>query len=158
MLFMVRRTKEAFKWIVGILRKHKIAFQITGGFAARVYGSHRKLADIDISVPDSKIKEILQDVKKYAIYGPKRYVDKSFDLQLMTLKYKGQEIDICGTARLYDCDHKRWVKDKTHFNKSMTNRVYGINVPVILKKELIAYKRLLGRKVDLADIKSLTKF
>jgi hypothetical protein len=156
---MARKTKEAFKWVIKILCKHKVPFQIAGGFAARIYGSHRKLADIDIGVPDSKLKKILSDVRKYVIYGPKRYLDKNFDLQLMTLKYRGQEIDLYGTdkTKLYDRKHKKWTKDKTYFKKSMMKSVYGIKIPVIPKKELMEYKKILGRKVDLADVKALTK-
>lgn len=45
---MTKNTKEALKWMVSILRKYKIPFQISGGLAAKIYGSDRKLADIDI--------------------------------------------------------------------------------------------------------------
>jgi hypothetical protein len=64
----MRQTKEALHWIVGILRKHKIPFQITGGFAANIYGSTRLLADIDIDLPDKDIFDILPKVQKYVIY------------------------------------------------------------------------------------------
>ena len=55
-LNFVRNTEEAFKWIVGLLRKHTIPYQIAGGFAARLYGSTRELADIDIGIPEDFIK------------------------------------------------------------------------------------------------------
>jgi len=156
---MDRKTKEAFEWIIRILQEHKVPFQIAGGFAARIYGSRRKLADIDIGVPDSKLRKILSDVKKYVIYGPKRYIDKNFDLPLMTLKYQGQVIDIYSDdkTKLFDYKKNKWVKSSSNFKKSTIKNVYGLKVPVISKKELIAYKKILGRKVDLADVKALTK-
>ena len=59
-----RHTKEAFEWIISILRNHKIPFEIIGGFAARLYGSRRMLADIDIDIPKKKIKRILSEANK----------------------------------------------------------------------------------------------
>lgn len=156
---MARKTKEAFKWIVRILRKHKIPFQISGGFAVRVYGSHRKLMDIDIGVPDKKLKEILPDVKPHVTYGPKIYKNKEWNHLALTLNYKGQEIDIYGSdnIRFFDSRKKKWMRLNVKLTASRLMKVYGINVPVIQKSQLIRYKRLIGRDVDIKDIKVLTK-
>lgn len=54
----MRNTEAAFKWIVGLLNKYQILFQITGGFAANLYGSKRELNDIDIDVPSARIKDL----------------------------------------------------------------------------------------------------
>ena len=48
----MRNTKKALTWIVRVLRKYKVSFQISGGFAARAYGATRELADIDIYIPN----------------------------------------------------------------------------------------------------------
>ena len=156
---MARRTRDAFRWIIKILHKHNVPFQIAGGFAARIYGSHRLLADIDIGIHDNRLKEIVPEVRKYIIYGPQQYVDENFNLLLMTLKYKGQEIDIYGNdnTKLFDYKNKKWLSDKSDFKKSVAKNVYGLKVHVIPKQELIAYKTLLGREVDIADVKALTK-
>ena len=60
----MRKTKEAFTWIIGLLRVHKIPFQISGGFATNIYGSTRPLADIDIDVSDENVLKIQKSVKK----------------------------------------------------------------------------------------------
>ncbi len=39
--------KKTLKWIIGIFTKHKIPFVVSGGLAARAYGSVRKLRDFD---------------------------------------------------------------------------------------------------------------
>ena len=44
----MKDTAGALFWIVKILKKHKIPFHISGGFAAKLYGVKRDLADIDI--------------------------------------------------------------------------------------------------------------
>lgn len=68
--------KKAFRWIVNILKKQKIPFQITGGLAAQVYGSKRRLNDIDIEIPENRFNDILPDVKKYIDFGPAQYIDE----------------------------------------------------------------------------------
>src|SRR3989339_2139307 len=106
----MKNTEKAFKWIVGILQENKIPFQLSGGFAARIYGSDRPLYDIDIEVPDSYFDKLLPFIKDYLIYGPQRYLDETFDLLLMTLKYEGQKIDIsgCETDKLFNHQTRRW--------------------------------------------------
>ena len=44
------KTVDALRWIVGILEKKNILYQISGGFAAKLYGSSRPLNDIDIDI------------------------------------------------------------------------------------------------------------
>ncbi len=155
----MRRTKDAFIWIINILKELSVPFQIAGGFAARIYGSHRRLADIDIGVPDNDVGRIFPKVKKYIVYGPKHYIDRNDDLLLMTLRYRDQMIDIYGNdnTKLYDLKNRKWVPYRLNLKKGTVKNVYGINVPIISKKKLIEYKKLLMRKVDIEDIRRLEK-
>ena len=156
----MRKTKESFIWIVSLLRKHKIPFHISGGFAANIYGSNRPLADIDIEISDDKIFKIQKDVKKFIIYGPKRHKSKQFDLLLMTLKYKGQEIDICGinSQKLFVKTTKKWEKEKIDLSKAKRKKVYDLIVPVVPLKDLVNYKKKISRDVDIQDVKNLSKY
>jgi len=72
---MLKNTENAFKWIVGILKKNNIPFQISGGLAARLYGSSRPLFDIDIDILDSSINKLAPLVQDYITYGPERFCD-----------------------------------------------------------------------------------
>lgn len=156
---MVRKTKEAFTWIINILRKNKIPFQIVGGFAANIYGSKRPLADIDIEIPDKQVLKIKNSVKKYIIYGPKQYKDKEFDLLLMTLKYKGQEIELCGidSEKLFNKKRGKWEKESINLSKAIRKKVYNHIVPIIPINMLINYKKKIARVVDIKDINALSK-
>ena len=157
-MVLEKDTEDAFKWIVGLLQKHKIPFQISGGFAARLYGSERELNDIDIGVPDNALGILAPDVKEYITLGPKHLVDdKKWDLQIMGLRYKGQEIDLVGrdSIRLFDKNTNDWIPGHRDISKSEMKQVYGLTVPVIPKKALIAYKKKLLREVDILDIKAL---
>lgn len=62
------KLEHALRWIVDVLRKHDIPFQITGGFAAHIYGATRPIADIDLDIPEGALEKILPEIQKYAIY------------------------------------------------------------------------------------------
>mgnify|MGYP001612639666 CR=1 FL=1 len=61
-----RNTKEAFLWIVGILKNNDVPFRISGGLAARLYGTKRKLADIDLEIKKKDFNKILAEIIIYA--------------------------------------------------------------------------------------------
>ena len=152
-----RDTEKAFRWIVDILKKHDVPFQISGGLAAKIYGSKRPLNDIDIDIPESRFRDISKEVEEYAVFGPKRFVDDNWDLMLMTLNYGGQEIDIGGDgARVRDAETGEWREVRTDFSDSESHEVYGVAAPVIKRSNLIRYKRLLGRAVDIDDVGAIT--
>ncbi len=154
-----KKTEVAFHWIVDILQKHQIPFQIEGGLAVRAYGSERELADIDIVFPDERFEELLPELKEYITFGPTHHDDGSWSYALMTLLYEGQEIDIVGSSgqKYFDKDEKIWIAHPSDFSDCQYLDIYGLKVPVISKKKLIAYKKKLGRDVDLEDIKFLTE-
>ena len=86
--------RNALIWITGILEEKNIPFQISGGLAAKIYGSPRPLNDIDIDIPRDGFAKILSAVEAYIVFGPADYENGKWDLYLMTLDYHGQEIDI----------------------------------------------------------------
>jgi hypothetical protein len=155
----MRETKEALDWIVELLRKNKIPFEITGGLASRIYGSKRLLADIDIEVPDKSLPKVQQLTRRYIIYGPREYIDDNFDLPLMTLKYRGQVIDICGkdSEKIFDKKKRKWISEKTNLSKANMKKIGDLIVPVVPMRDLISYKKELGRNVDKKDVRELSK-
>ncbi|MFH1261142.1 MAG: hypothetical protein ABIJ10_03590 [Candidatus Micrarchaeota archaeon] len=158
-----KNPKKALLWIVGILKKHSVQFQISGGLAARVYGSQRPLNDIDIDIPEEKFEAILNDVKDYIIYEPSWYKDKVWDLYLMTLNYHGQEIDIGGAYKIKICDERtgKWHDFPADFSTVEMRVVFDISVPVISRKALIWYKNILavdGQPHQKEDIGVIKKF
>lgn len=153
-----RATKGALKWIIETLNKYEVPFQISGGCAAKIYGSPRELNDIDIDIPRDGFKKITADVKPFVIYGPSQYKDGKWDLYLMTLNYFGQKIDVSsGDQKISTKDRKEWINFDTDFSKSVNKKFLGILVPVIPAEELINYKQLLDGKHQQVDIKSIKK-
>ena len=154
---MSKNVKGALNWIVSILRKNKIPFQITGGLAARIYGSKRPLADIDIELLNKDILILGPIVKGHIIYGPKIYKDKNFQLELMTLNYNNQKIDLCGikNQKIFNKKIKKWQTEKINLKNASVKKIYKKFLPVISIKNLINYKSKLKRRVDLEDINNL---
>ena len=153
----MRNTEAAFNWILDILERHGITYKISGGFAARVYGVKRELADIDIEVADADTLKIVDDVKPYIIFGPARYKDENWDLELMTLNYQDQEIDIAGTgAKIFNQKTKQWEPCSGNLENIEMKDVFSRKVPIESKASLIAYKTKLAREVDLEDVRQLS--
>lgn len=140
-----------------MLQKHSIPFQISGGFAAQLYGSQRELNDIDIGIPDDCLEKLYSDVKEYVVLGPAHYKSKKWDLKLMALMYKNQKIDIAGrdTIKFFSEKENKWIPAHRDLTDGVLMEAYGLSVPVIPKDALIAYKKKLGREVDLQDIHTL---
>ena len=151
------RAKETFSWIVGILQTQGIPFHVAGGLAARVYGAQRELADIDFDIPEEAFERLVPSVKNYITYGPEQYRDESWDLLIMTLNYKRQEIDIAGAykAKLFNRDKQVWESARANFSKDQLHTIFNLLVPVMDKEELVAYKSKLQRAVDIQDIEEI---
>lgn len=147
----------ALRWAVELLRKLNVPFQITGGLAARVYGCPRQLYDIDFSIPEEDFPVVEASVRPYVIWGPAHYQDDHWELLLMTVRYAEQEIDFGGAfqTRIFDPRKGVWVPFAENFSTAERRIVFGVEVPVICKEDLIAYKRILNRDVDREDVAAL---
>ena len=155
----MKKTKEAFLWIISILVKHKVPYRISGGFAAKIYGSKRRLRDIDIEIPDKQFNKILPDIREYISEGPGRFIDDKMKTYGLVMEYKGQIIEFSGTDTeiLFDFRKKKWVRSKIDISKISRKRVYGKMVNVIKKKDLLAYKTMIqSRPEDLRDINAIS--
>ena len=155
----MKNPELTFHWIIDILEKHNIDFVVTGGLAAKSYGSPRPLNDIDIDIHDNDFGRILNDVKPYITSGPAHYQDERWDLQLMTLNHEGQDIDISGGDTLKICDAAtgQWQENQTDFIHVEQRNIFGREVPVISRQDLVSYKTMLQgnhQKIDIQAVQS----
>lgn len=156
----MKNSEKSFQWIIGILRKHDVPFVVTGGLAANIYGSPRDLYDIDIEIPEKYFETILSDIKPYIVFGPGRLIDEYWDLELVILNHEGQMIDISGgeTVKICNTKTKEWQLVPTDFKHIEEKEVFGITVPVVHPKDLLAYKLLLLRDHEMIDIEAVQKY
>ena len=69
----------------------------------------------------------------------------------MKIKYNGITIEIGGDTGCKFLDSKtgKWQKLGDGLSKPTVKKIFGLSLPIIPKKELIAYKKKLMRKVDI---------
>lgn len=153
---------EALRWIVGILKEHKIPFQVSGGLAALAYGAVRPLNDIDIDVPHAALDVLAEATQQYIVSGPEHFQDKDWDLQVLTLNYKGQDIDLDGadSMKVFDKESQQWIPVPGSLDTVQYREVLGMMLPVKDARDLIFYKRKLNRTIngvpiDLNDAKAI---
>lgn len=153
----LKNAKAALHWIINILNKINVPFQIAGGLAANIYGSNRPLEDIDIDIPEEFFSQIKDEVKDFITYGPSQFKDGTWDLMLITLNYNGQLIDLSGASntRIFNKNTQNWQLCRVDFSKAVIKKCFNIDLPVIAKDELLFYKKIIARPVDLVDIEQI---
>jgi len=150
--------KKALKWIVKILKKKNIKFNILGGLAAYAYGSKRMLVDIDLAMKNKDFQKILPDVKNYIIEMPHYLNQKNWQGYYMGIKYNSIKIEVGGADgdSMLNSRTKKWQKlGDILSRKPVFKKVFGLSLPLIPKKELIAYKEKLMREVDIIDLRNI---
>lgn len=153
---MEEKTKKAFLWVTDILEAHSVPYRVSGGLAARVHGSDRPLADIDIEIEKKDFSKIFEATKLFAIAEPAQYKDDEWDVFLMTLDYAGQLVDIADVrARIWNSETKEWEGKSGSLRDVIDKEIFGKVVPVEPLESVISYKKKLNREVDREDVKRL---
>lgn len=149
----------AAQWIVKILRERNIPFLICGGLAAKGYGSERDLNDIDLFVPDEHFSSIVQAGREYISKAAKHYQEEGWDLSYVQFKYEGIKVEVgnADAPQIFDAHSNAWVPLNIDFSRYKTVNLLGLELPLMLEEDLIRYKTLLSRPVDIQDVRAIRK-
>lgn len=152
-----RDIAEALRWITGAFRAAGVACQLVGGCAARAYGATRPLHDIDFYVPGGQLQSVLPHVQAHLTFGPERYEGERWRLVYLKARYRGMLVEVADaeTTSFFDQKAQNWAKAEVDFAASVSRSVCGVDVPVMPREQLIAYKRRLNRRVDRQDIREM---
>lgn len=144
-------------WIVGLLRDRNILFQICGGLAAKGYGAERELNDIDLFVPGEHFATVVQAGQAYISKPAKHYCEEGWDLTYVQFKYEGIKVEVGNAdgAQIFDVASQTWVPLHIEFDRYETASVLGLELPLMLREDLIRYKTMLSRPVDIDDIRAM---
>jgi hypothetical protein len=158
-LCLKNMTIEALKWITGLLEEKKAPYLICGGFAAFAFGSMRPLNDIDIFIPEEFFDHVVNLGRKYVSKPAKRYFEESegWNVKYVQFTYGETKIEVGSSkdVEIFDASLKEWVELKVDFSKVEYRSVYGMDIPFMAKDDLVSYKKVLSRPVDLHDIKAI---
>jgi len=151
---------NALRWIIGILDRHNIQYQITGGLAAKLYGSPREVNDIDIDICEKDFQTILSDISHYLIDGPAHYNDGKWDGKFITINYRGQYIDISAIDSLFITNKERteWLPYQRSYFDRLGIEIDGITLKILSPRKLIEYKKELDGEHQLIDIQAIEKY
>lgn len=150
--------ERAFQWIIDLLNSTGVEYRISGGLAARSYGSSRPLADIDIEVPRAVLPLLAQKTKPLITREPALFVDASWRIMLLALLYGEQIIELSGLpAMIFNVDSGKWDVLGDDIRCVDRREIFGRIVPVVTRSELIEYKTKLDRDVDRDDVLQLSK-
>jgi hypothetical protein len=140
---MTSNLQKALDWIIPILRQQAIAFQITGGLAAHLYGSTRDVNDIDIDVEASSIEKLRPLIEAFIVAPPERYMDSTWWIYGATLNFHGQLIDLTEKSEPYVRDKATgvWIELAMNFDTVTFVSAFGHTLPTQDPHDLISYKR-----------------
>ncbi|MCA8863307.1 MULTISPECIES: quinone oxidoreductase family protein [unclassified Halomonas] len=147
----------AAQWIVGLLRERNIPFQICGGLAAKGYGAERALNDIDLFVPDEHFMTVVQAGQAHISKPAAHYCEEGWDLTYVQFKYKDIKVEVGNAegAHILDAASQTWVPLHIAFDRYETVNLLGLALPLMLKEDLIRYKSMLSRPVDIDDVRAI---
>lgn len=147
----------AAQWIAGLLRDRSIPFLICGGLAAKGYGSERDLNDIDLFVPGEHFSSVVQAGQEFVSKAAAHRQEEGWDLTYVQFKYEGVKVEV-GNAdgpQIFDTGTETWVPLNIDFSRYATVHLLGLELPLMLKDDLIRYKSALSRPVDIEDIRAI---
>jgi hypothetical protein len=147
--------ERALRGLVGLLDAAGACWQFTGGFAGNLHGSRWPLHDLDVDVARDDLPRVAEMLKPYTTQPLGLYVDDEFELWLLRAEIDGQAINVSQAEEAYARVGGRRVSLNTRLELRQRTEALGLAVWVQPLGELIAYKRLLGRTADLADLRAL---
>jgi len=143
---------EVLRFLVALLDEHKVPYQFTGGLAGNIHGSLWPLQDIDLELPRAHIELVAYLLRKHIISPLHFYQDREFQLLLLELKIGTVQVFINQTEAQQVFSKGQWINLSVDLKKAQLIVWQGLKISVQPLDELIAYKTLIGRTADLADL------
>ncbi|AUG54177.1 hypothetical protein [Thalassospira marina] len=124
----------------------------------QAYGGTRPLNDIDLFVPAVHFAPLVDDLHHYIRKPARRQREAGWDLTYVQFVYDGIKIEIGSDDRplIQNGASGEWCALEIDYASAEQRNIAGLTIPVMARGQLVAYKRILQRNVDLIDIADIT--
>lgn len=149
MLNNINNIKEVLLKTVELLEELNIEYFLYGGIAVDLLGYPRFTADVDIviKIKDDEIKNFLKTCQKYGFkVNLRNHFKKLKDAKTIKLKIGNYSVDFVIGETFFDLSAFKRRKKIKLFNK---------DIFIVSKEDIILYKLISKRYIDLADIEKL---
>jgi hypothetical protein len=155
-----KKVGEALAWIVGVLERHGVPYQVVGGLAARAHGAEWPIVDVDLYVPFDQAHSALEEIRPNVVWGPEHHAGDEWDLTFLKADHGGQRVELGDSSsdpRFFDREKGSWIPQRVDYDAGVRVELLGVRAWVMPEEELVRYKRVLGRPVDLDDVAQIAK-
>jgi len=125
-----KKVGEALAWIVGVLERHGVPYQVVGGLAARAHGAERPIVDVDLYVPSDRAGDALEEIRPRVVWGPEHHASDEWDLTFLKADYGGQRVELgdsSGDPRFFDRDRGRRVPQCIDYDAGVRMEILGVS-------------------------------
>lgn len=149
--------QRAVRRLIEILDRASATYQLTGGLAGNLHGSRWPLHDIDIDVAARDLPRVAHLLEPYTTQPLTLHEDDEFRLLLLRGRIEGVDVDVSQAEDAWICAGGEWVPLPTDLGRRLRVKLFELDVWVQPLDDLIAYKELLGRAADVADLRTLLR-
>jgi hypothetical protein len=154
---ITERQLQILRILVARLNKAGIDYQVSGGLAGNIHGSSWPLQDIDIEVARGHMLAIEQIFAEFVTEPLHYFENDEFRMFMVNLTIEGISVDINQAEGVFVNTNGDWSKLDTDLKMADTISWRGLVVQVQPLHDLIHYKELLGRVVDVNELRLLSK-
>jgi hypothetical protein len=157
---LTNKQKEVLLKVVHLLTTNKISYQVTGGTAAIMWGVERETEDLDFDVAERDMKRAGELFREWIVEGYHHYQGDDLELWLIIAGVDGVQVEFgqAEGAKILGIGNNTWTQLPNTISNTTTMVVDGVPIRVQSKKDLIEYKKILGREVDKVDVAALRLF
>ena len=152
---LTSRQEHAVCQLIRFLGEAAACYQFSGGFAGNLHGSRWPLHDLDVDVAKSDLPRLAEILQPYISRPLGPYEDAAFRLYLLRAQFDGVDIDANQAEDAYGRCDGQWVPLGTNLTHRQSVPLFDLHVWVQPLDALIAYKALIGRSADGADLRAL---
>jgi len=134
---------------IRLLKETKTPYLLIGGLAASLLGEARITNDADfiIAINDEKLKTFLKKAKERGFKFPEKKLWETFSLKgIFRLFCKGLHVDFIRASTELE---------KEAFERKKKTKLFGKIISIPSPEDMILFKIIPGREIDLIDIKRI---